>query len=235
MEFEREGWQDRRDRFDPGLDIVLPFLKSQGVREIDKLILTHGDSDHIGGAVAILGEVDVRQIILPRATDRSPLEAEIIRMAVSEGTEIYAGGEGTSWKTASAEFKLLGPAETEGDRNERSIVVLAKLGGMTLLFTGDLGIEGEKSFLEKYSEVDIDILKVGHHGSKYSSSSLFLESIRPEYAVISVGAKNRYGHPGEEVLKRLEDSRIRVFRTDQDGAVIYRFIGDSGTFHTQIP
>jgi competence protein ComEC len=235
--FERGDWKQRREEYDPGKDIVLPLLKSEGIGTLDKLILTHGDADHIAGAAALFGEIRVKQLILPRETDRSVLEKDIIKRASEEGADIYFGGSGTVWKTTGGEFIILNPVgeRNDGDRNERSIVLYADIGGKKWLFTGDLGHEGEKDFVENYSRMDIDVLKVGHHGSKYSSSQLFIESIKPEYAIISVGEKNRYGHPGKEVIERLDSQGSRTFRTDINGAVFYRFKGDSGTFFTQIP
>jgi competence protein ComEC len=235
MSFEREGWKDRKSVFDPGKDIVLPVLKSEGMSKIDKLILTHGDADHIGGAVSLFGEIKVKQLILPRETERSALEKKIIDLAAKSGTDIFPGGAGTGWESSYGDFEILNPTGNAGERNERSIVLLAKIGGKKWLFTGDLGFEGEQTFVDRYGKVDIDVLKVGHHGSKYSSSVLFLEHLDPEYAVISVGAQNRYGHPGREVIDSLKEKGVRTFRTDVNGAVIYRFKGNSGTFFTQMP
>ena len=235
MAFEQPGWQKRKEVYDPGRNIVLPLLKSEGIGKIDKLILTHGDADHIGGASALFNELRIKQLILPRETERSTLELEIIKKALGQGTAIYSAGAGTGWNSGEGNFNILNPLGTTGDRNERSIVLLANIGGKKWLFTGDLGNEGEQILLSNFGDLDIDVLKVGHHGSKYSSSKEFIESIKPEYAVISVGAKNRYGHPSGEVLNSLGLNEVRIFRTDLSGAVIYRFKGDTGTFFTQVP
>ncbi|MBT2636474.1 DNA internalization-related competence protein ComEC/Rec2 [Bacillus sp. ISL-39] len=235
MSFEKENWQQRGSSFDPGEKIVVPFLKSEGIRTLDKLILTHGDADHIGGAIALLEEIRVKQLIIPRISDRSDLEQSIIKIASENGTDVYLAGMGTGWKTAQGGFLILNPSESMGERNDQSIVLQAAIGGRKWLFSGDLGIEGENTMARKIADFDIDVLKVGHHGSKYSSSELFLERTNPDIAVISVGEKNRYGHPGEEVIKRLEERGIQIFRTDKDGAIIYKFTGNSGTFSTQFP
>ncbi|WNF21786.1 DNA internalization-related competence protein ComEC/Rec2 [Mesobacillus jeotgali] len=233
--FVKETWQQRGNPYDPGKKILVPYLKSEGIRTVDKLILTHGDADHIGGASALLEEIRVKQLIIPRVSERSALEQDVINKASVKGTEIYLGGMGTGWKTGQGEFLILNPSESIGERNDQSIVLLAAIGGNEWLFTGDLGIEGEKLLTEKIKEIDIDVLKVGHHGSKYSSSDLFLEETTPDTAIISVGEKNRYGHPGKEVITRLEEHGTRIFRTDENGAIIYKFKGDSGTFTTQLP
>jgi competence protein ComEC len=233
--FAKESWQQRGDPYDPGKKILVPFLKSEGIRTVDKLILTHGDADHIGGANALLEEIRVKQLIVPRVSERSQLEQDVINKAREKGTDIYLAGMGTGWKTAQGDFLILNPSESVGERNDQSIVLHAAIGGKKWLFTGDLGIEGEELLAQKIKEIDIDVLKVGHHGSKYSSSDLFLEETTPDFAVISVGEKNRYGHPGKEVITRLEDHGTRIFRTDENGAILFKFKGDSGTFTTQLP
>lgn len=233
--FVKESWQQRGDPYDPGEKILVPFLKSGGIRTVDKLILTHGDADHIGGTHALLEEIRVKQLIVPRVYERSALEQDVINKAREKGTEIYLAGMGTGWKTAQGDFFILNPSESFGDRNDQSIVLHAAIGGKVWLFTGDLGSEGERLLAQKIKEIDIDVLKVGHHGSKYSSSDQFLEGTTPDFAVISVGEKNRYGHPGKEVITKLEVRGTRIFRTDKNGAIIYKFKGDSGTFTTQLP
>ncbi|MBS8264976.1 DNA internalization-related competence protein ComEC/Rec2 [Mesobacillus boroniphilus] len=235
LPFEKENWQQRGSAYDPGKKIVVPFLKSSGIRTVDKLILTHGDADHVGGAIALLEEIRVKQLIIPRVSDRSDLEQSIMNIANEEGIDIYLAGMGTGWKTAAGDFFILNPSEITGERNDQSIVLQAAIGGKKWLFTGDLGNEGENSIVRKIKDIDIDVLKVGHHGSKYSSSELFLERTNPDFAVISVGEKNRYGHPGKEVIRRLEERGTQIFRTDEDGAIIYKFKGNSGTFMTQFP
>ncbi|ESU30594.1 hypothetical protein G3A_20945 [Bacillus sp. 17376] len=235
MRFEKEKWQQRGSLYDPGKKIVVPFLKSEGVRTLDKLILTHGDADHVGGAVALLEEIRVKQLIVPRVSDRSGLEEEIIEIASKKGADIYVAGMGIRWKTSGGNFLILHPSEMDGERNEQSIVLRATFGGKKWLFTGDLGSEGENSMARKIKDIDIDVLKIGHHGSKYSSSEPFLERTNADFAVISVGKNNRYGHPGKEVIKRLEERGIQIFRTDEDGAIIYKFKDNSGTFTTQLP
>lgn len=235
MAFEKQEWQLKNSVFDPGRNIVLPLLKSEGVREIDKLILTHGDGDHIGGASALFSEIRIKQLILPKATDRSMIEMDIIKKSSGGGTVIRSVEAGSHWKVQGGDFYILNPSGNAGDRNERSIVLFANIGGKKWLFTGDLGIEGEQIFLGNFRDLTIDVLKVGHHGSKYSSSEEFLDSLKTKYAVISVGVRNRYGHPAREVLDKLMNEHVHIYRTDLNGAVIYRFKGKSGTFFTQFP
>ncbi|MDQ0414434.1 DNA internalization-related competence protein ComEC/Rec2 [Mesobacillus stamsii] len=233
--FAKEDWQLKRSLYDPGEKIVVPFLKSEGIRSLDKLILTHGDADHIGGSLAVFNEIGVKQLLIPRVPDRSELENRIMEIANKEGTEIHEAKIGTSWNAGEADFLILNPNQIPVERNDGSIVLLANFGGKKWLFTGDLGIEGERSLELTIEKLDIDVLKVGHHGSKYSSSESFLEWTNPEFGIISVGKKNRYGHPGKEVLERLEEAGAAIYRTDEDGAIIYKFKSNSGTFTQQVP
>ncbi|WP_210366903.1 DNA internalization-related competence protein ComEC/Rec2 [Bacillus sp. REN3] len=235
ISFGAEDWKERREGFDPGKDTVLPLLKSKGIRKLDKLILTHGDADHIGGAAALIEEIGIGQIVMPRYVDRSALEEEIIKLARKKKVPLYFGGDGTAWTSPGGKFRLMNPSGENADRNENSIVMLADISGKQWLFTGDLGTEGEAALLRRYPQLGTDVLKVGHHGSKTSTSAGFLDRLRPDYAVISVKKKNRYGHPSSEILDRLRESGIRIYRTDENGAIIYRFKGEIGTFSTQLP
>ena len=108
-----------------------------------------------------------------------------------------------------------------GNENDNSLVVYTELNNYKFLFMGDAGIEVEEDLLEKYNLNDIDVLKVGHHGSKTSSSEELINEIKPKYSIISVGKNNRYGHPNDNVLYNLEDSKI--YRTDQDGSIMFKF------------
>ena len=107
-----------------------------------------------------------------------------------------------------------------GNENDNSSVIYTKLNNHKFLFMGDAGIKVEEDLIEKYNLQDIDVLKVGHHGSKTSSSKIFIDEIKSKYSIISVGKNNRYGHPNDSVLENLEDSQI--YRTDQDGSIMFK-------------
>ena len=110
--------------------------------------------------------------------------------------------------------------EDYGNENDNSSVIYTEIDGYKFMFMGDAGIEKEKDILEKYNVSDIDVLKVGHHGSKTSSSKELINEINPKYSIISVGKNNRYSHPNREVLKNLNNSKI--YRTDQDGSIMFK-------------
>lgn len=233
--FSKEEWEQKKAPFDTGEDILVPFLKSEGIRKLDKLILTHGDMDHIGGAPALLSEVSIEEVLLPISNERTEMERRIREIAKTKQIKIKIVAAGVRWKVAEANFQVISPLEKLEDKNEGSIVLWANFGGKRWIFTGDLGESGEKELVEKFSRMDVDVLKVGHHGSKSSSSEDFLNAIQAEVAIISAGEGNRYGHPHAEVLERLKKHKVFVFRTDKQGAIIYTFTDKIGTFHTWIP
>ncbi|WP_258535638.1 DNA internalization-related competence protein ComEC/Rec2 [Bacillus sp. 03113] len=236
ISFQTEHWRKKDSSFEVGKDTVVPFLKSKRVTIIDKLILTHGDMDHIGGALSIINDIKIKEIILPIAKDRSDLEREIMEKAVEKKIKVTFVHSNQGWTSGDSTFKVLSPMKEEsGSKNDGSVVLYTILGGKKWLFTGDLEENGEKQLMDKYPELDIDILKVAHHGSDSSTSQLFLEHVSPKFALISSGIHNRYGHPHKEIIGRLKEKNITILRTDHHGAITYTFIGNSGTFSTVNP
>lgn len=235
LSFPTEEWEKRTDPFEVGKDIVIPFLKSKGITKLDKLILTHGDMDHIGGAKAILKTMNVKEVVLPKMKEQSTLEEEIIMMCEQKKIPVRYVRKGDKWTTSDYTFTVLSPSEGDFlERNDQSIVLHTRLGGKSWLFTGDIESEGETKLLARYSQLNVDILKVGHHGSNTSTTEMFLRQLQPTIALISAGVDNRFGHPHKDVLKRLETNNVRVYRTDEDGAISYKFRGDRGTFFTEL-
>lgn len=238
MVFEREKWQERNRNFDTGADIVVPFLKSKGRTKIDKLILTHGDFDHIGGALSLLEELTIAEIVLPKVEEMSNIELQLLNKAQAEKIPIRYVAKGQKWKRGQSLFQVISPPleNNQLDKNDGSIVLYSKIGGLSWLFMGDLEDEGEQLLLQAYPNLRADVLKVGHHGSKTSSSASFLEQVQPRIAIISVGKSNRYGHPHEEVLARLSAVNTTIYRTDLQGAITYQFFYHKfGTFSYMIP
>ncbi|PEQ96690.1 DNA internalization-related competence protein ComEC/Rec2 [Bacillus sp. AFS006103] len=236
MNYAEEKWRERTKPFEVGRDVVVPFLKGKGITKIDKLILTHGDMDHIGGTFSILKELEVKQILMPSVIAPSDTELGITREAQKKKIAVIKVSEGDRWVSGDNEFYILSPEKNfSGERNSGSITFLAKLGGVRWFFGGDLDQEGEEKIIKKYPHLKIDVLKVGHHGSKTSSAEAFINQINPKAALISVGEKNRYGHPHSEVLERLKKTNSLIFRTDQQGAITYKFYDGSGTISPYLP
>ncbi len=236
LEFEKEPWQMRKDKYEVGEDTVVPFLKSKGAVTIDKLILTHGDQDHAGGAEAILRELKVKELLLPDTAKQNELENRLIQLAKKQQIPVKLVHEGDVWKAGNYHFSILSPQEgSEAQANNGSVVLYTEIGGVKWLFTGDLEKEGEERLMRKYPYLHADVLKSGHHGSKSSTTEEFVEQISPHTAIISAGENNRYGHPHQEVIKRLEERKIKILRTDIHGAITYTFKKESGTFSVHHP
>ncbi|MDC7975972.1 DNA internalization-related competence protein ComEC/Rec2 [Bacillus sp. BLCC-B18] len=230
----KEEWQQKKHEFSVGNDILIPYLQKEGIKKIDKLIVTHGDADHIGAAQELLSNIIVKEVVFGRKEQDAELEKVVKKRALEKKVKIREVGEGESWSINGAEFFVLSPTGKERGENNASIVMWAKLGGLTWLFTGDLEEEGEKFLVATYSELRADVLKVAHHGSNTSSIMPFLSAVQPNMAIISAGERNRYGHPHKEVIERLEEMGIEIWRTDKQGAISYVFKGESGTFRSKI-
>lgn len=236
MQYQEEEWKQRVQPFEVGRDVVVPFLKGKGVSKIDTLVLTHGDTDHIGGAYSIIKELEVRQILMPSIMEPSETEKELIKLALKKRIPILKVAAGDHWNQKGYEFFVLSPERNfTGERNSGSIALVTNLGGLNWFFGGDLDQAGEERIIKHYPRLTIDVLKVGHHGSKTSSSELFILQVKPKVALISAGEHNRFGHPHEEVLERLEELNATVYRTDLQGAITFRFQKQSGTFFPFLP
>lgn len=232
--YEEEEWEQRKEPFDPGADIVVPFLKSKGITKLDKLILTHGDIDHIGGAPAILETIRIKEVVLPASGEPEDLEKEIMQFCQEKGVPIHFASKGDSWMAGGTRFYILSSGTARVTGNDQSIVLFVRLGGLDWLFTGDLEVKGESLLKAHFPGLSADVLKIGHHGSKTSTSEAFLDFLNPKIALISAGANNRFGHPNEEILHRLATRKVQIFRTDRHGAVSYYFTEERGTFFVHL-
>ena len=182
----------------------------------------------------MLSNITVKEVVFGRKEQDAELEKIVKKQALEKEVKIREVREGESWSINGAEFFVLAPTGKESSENNASIVMLAKLGGLTWLFTGDLEEEGEKFLVATYPELRADVLKVAHHGSNTSSTTTFLSVVQPNIAVISAGERNRYGHPHKDVIERFEKRGIEIWRTDKQGAISYVFKGENGTFRSKI-
>lgn len=236
--FSEENWQKRKNRFEVGPDIITPLLKAKGIRTIDKIILTHGDLDHIGGTEAVIQNFNVKQIIVGRgqsANSNSVEEGTLCTLIKEKKIKLMAVKNGDFWKIGRFAFYVVGPSGKADNKNDGSIVLYTALGGERWLFTGDLEKKGERNLLEQYPNIKVDVLKVGHHGSLTSTSKSFIDQISPNVALISVGKHNRFGHPHPDVIELLEKQHITILRTDENGAITYKFNENIGTFEWLLP
>lgn len=231
----KEDWRKRRKEFNLGESVLVQVLKGNGIREIDKLILTHGHYDHVGNVEVLLNHINVKAILVPFQFGQDEFEQMLLDNALGNGVEVHFVKAGEHWNVSHYEFLILHPAKNYEDKNDQSIVLLTRLGGLTWLFTGDLEQQGEIDLLNLYPTLSADVLKIGHHGSSTSTTEPFFSKVEPIVALIPVGRDNRFGHPHTEVIQRLEDNGVQIYRTDENGAIVYRFSSKDGTFLPTLP
>ena len=195
-------------------------IRGYGVNSLDALIISHSHDDHSGGAEYLLGNMPIDNVITPEF--RSDEKVSELNIAIERsGAESYCATQGMVINIGDFEITVLYADNSEEDINNRSIVLMAEIEGKKFLFTGDAEKQVEKSLIESGIDFDCDVLKVGHHGSGTSTTQEFIDIATPEYAAISVGADNSYGHPNKSVVSRLESASSRVLRTDYSGDLIF--------------
>ncbi|MBC5638779.1 DNA internalization-related competence protein ComEC/Rec2 [Ornithinibacillus sp. BX22] len=206
--------------------VIKPFLQFQGIYEINAIIISHEDTDHAGSVKYIVDDYRVNTIMI---SEYYQLEEELIHKQ-TQG-EILRVKAGQVVEIKGKMFNILAPGVDNKGSNENSLVFSISLGGRDWLFTGDIDKETEKDIIKTFPDLSVDVLKVAHHGSNTSTDPMFISAIKPNYALISVGKNNRYGHPTRDVLETLLKEQALVLRTDQAGAIIYRYSENDGTFY----
>jgi len=183
------------------------------------LFLTHGHADHAGGAAAVARQLIVKNGMLPKE-NYSQAVREFVRAAPA--TVMIPVDEQQVIEIDGVVIRVIyAPSQVSTKQaNEVSSVIQVQYGQQSFLLTGDLEVKGEEAILASGKDICSTVLKVGHHGSKTSSSIEFLEKVAPQYAVISVGANNRFGHPHEETIQHLQAQHSKIYRTDQQGAIV---------------
>lgn len=210
-------------------DNHIKFFYSIGITNIDYLIITHGDNDHIGNALYLVNNFKIKKVIL-NIGEYNDLELELIKTLKTKNISYYQNIESLNFKNNKLYFLN---TEIYDNENDNSNIIYTKLNKIKILLMGDAGVEVEKKILEKYNLENINILKVGHHGSKTSSSEYFINKINPKYSIISVGEKNKYGHPNKEVLDNLKHTKI--YRTDYYGSITFKITKNKLKIQTSIP
>lgn len=232
LRFEQESWQQRHQEYEVGRQIVVPFLKGRGISKINKLILTHADADHVEGAEEVLREINVGEVhVSPHSLEKAVM-ADFLQEATSKRLVIREQMAGNAWQAGKAKFRYLWPTDVEYEGNNDSLVLLMELDTLKMLFTGDLEREGELALAEiAYADINNStVLKIGHHGSKTSSSEGFIEAINPQLAIIMAGKNNRYNHPHPEVIARLQRRHIAYLVTAEVGTVTLQWDGTQLAF-----
>lgn len=204
---------------DKGTAVQL-YLKKQGVEQLDYLVLTHTDSDHIGGADVIISKFTIGQIFLSDFKKDNKTYRDLMDSMRNRHMSFSTPKTGAEYELGNASFTVLAPNDTYDDPNNSSIALIVDYGNNSFLFSGDCEEEAEQDILANGIDLDVDVYQAGHHGSRTSSSEEFLDAMSPAYAVISCAQGNRYGHPHAQTLNNLRARGIKVFRTDAQGSVI---------------
>lgn len=214
-----------KSTYDPGLKSVQPFLYSKGCSKIDLLVVTHSHEDHVNGLLSVVNKFKISNVILSKYMPLSKNYSKLIKLLKDKHANIKTVSQGDSFFIDKIKFDVLNPQKkdlfinTHSDPNNDSVVLKLTYMKFKMLFTGDIEHEAEEEILKSTTDLRCDVLKIGHHGSKFSSSDIFLQRVKPIYAIISVGKNNLFGHPNKNVIKRLKSHNIKIFRTDEDGSV----------------
>lgn len=214
--------------------VIKPYLYSRGIRKIDAIFLSHAHHDHIGSVPFLLDDFLVDLVI---TSEYFAMSKDLSTVFTDNNQTIITATQNDRIIINEHLFTVLSPAFDWQDKNDNSLVLLTEFGSLTWLLTGDITSIVEQNIIKSYPDLIIDVLRVPHHGSQTSTSEPFLGALQPQIALISVGENNRFQHPNAEVLKRLEDRDIPIYRTDVHGAIQYIFqeSEQGGTFLPFIP
>lgn len=214
-------------------DLVYAYLERHGARHLDCMVATHAHEDHIGGLSGALNYASVDTALCPVTEYSSKVFQDMVKYLEKQGKSITVPRPGDSFDLGSARVEILGPVKEYDDTNNTSIVLRIDYGETSFLFTGDMETGAEGDLLDSGADVRATVLKAGHHGSDTSTGYRFLREVMPQYAVISVGEGNKYGHPSDEVLSRFRDAGAEVYRTDMQGHIIAKSDGKTVAFTTE--
>ncbi|NCB91303.1 MAG: MBL fold metallo-hydrolase [Clostridia bacterium] len=199
---------------------VVSYLKKQGVKKLDYVFASHYDSDHLNGVIGVLNAFSVNHIVAPDYEHDSKLYTSFVKTVKNSGKVAEHPEVGDQYYLGSAVVTVLAPKEITDSSNDNSIAVKIEQGDMSFILTGDAEHESEEEMCDSGIDMECTVLCLGHHGSANSTSWDFLQETVPEYAVISCGEGNKYGHPAADTMEKLESMEIEVLRTDMQGTIV---------------
>jgi beta-lactamase superfamily II metal-dependent hydrolase len=207
------------------------YLQRQKVTKLDYLILTHPDSDHIGGAPVIITKFEIDKVFVSNYEKDNKTYLKLIQALDNKRLKYTTPKVGTQYTLGTAKITILAPNGEYDNPNDASVALMIQNGENKFLFTGDAGEDAERDMLETDIGLSADVLKAGHHGSRTSTSGKFFEAVSPSCAVISCGEDNSYGHPHAETLNTFRMNGVKVYRTDEDGTIVAVSDGKKVTFN----
>ena len=214
-------------------DTAEAYVASYGISTLKYVVPTHPDEDHIAGLTYAIQKLSVQHIIMSDATSNTKTIEKLVDAIRTKGLTATRAVAGDTYTLGGATFTILGPVKTYSDTNDMSVVLRLQYKNRSFLFTGDAPVKAEKDMLAAGRDLQADVLKVGHHGSRTATSQAFLDAVSPKLAVISVGANNSYGLPDEDVLERLQTAGVQTLRTDESGTIVVQTDGDSLNVQTE--
>lgn len=216
------GTTDNNNGYDLGKSTILPYLLDKKITKLDYIMISHFDADHSQAFMYVLKNIKVKNAIICKQAKDSQLYQEFLKICKKKKIKIIYVKNGDNIKIGKIELKILHPQNeliTNNPLNNNAIVVKLIYNKFTMLFTGDIEKEAEELIIKNNINLKANILKVGHHGSKTSTTEEFLQKVSPDIALIGVGENNIFGHPNEEVLKRLKELKTKIYRTDKMGEI----------------
>lgn len=208
-------------------ELLVTYFKELGIEKFKYVFGTHPHEDHIGGLDNVISAFDIGTIYLPDAITTTTTFVDVLDAMEAKQMNYTVPKIGDTLTLGEAQIQIIYTGTDTSDLNNTSIVLKLSFGNTSFLFTGDATEKTEKQILNQ--DIHADVLKVGHHGSKYSSTKEFLDKVQPTYAIISVGEGNSYGHPADTTLDKLQKRNIKVFRTDELGTILLTSNGNSIT------
>jgi len=209
---------------------IVDYLKQENISKIDILIGTHPDADHIGGLDAVIEHFDIGKVYLPKIQANTKTFEDVLLAVKKKNLKVTTAKAGVvlDWEE-KVEAQMIAPIDTYTDTNEMSAVLRLIFGDTSFLLTGDAESKSEADMLKSGVSLQADVLLVSHHGSKTSTSEEFLKAVKPKHAVIQSGKDNKYGHPADNVLERLKRHKVKVYRNDLQGHIIFTSDGNAIT------
>lgn len=202
-------------------DFLVNYIKSQGINKLNYVIGTHPHEDHIGGLDLVIDTFEINKIFMPKQISTTKTFEDVLTSIQNKELKVTSPKVGATYNLGLSEWTILAPYQEKYDNiNNSSIVIKLEYGNNSFIFTGDAEEISEIEMLNR-GGLKSEVLKVGHHGSSSSTSLDFLNEVNPDYAVISLGLDNKYGHPHVEVIERLNNKNIEILKTDELGTIIF--------------